>query len=197
MKKIISGLVTMAAVVASTSASSFPGNGAQVVNFKTYNYNPYGAFCDDSNICNFFSAWSYDDNSGPQAGVSVETYDLNLSQTVASISCSGLSFANAVSVNQGNGNTSIDATLDPSDTNNCQSYNVSASVTVNLVGQFDDVYHYSISGKSNSTYYGSNVKSNSKYDHWSEIFTGTTGLYTGSINGYADVWLSTDSQRVK
>ncbi|MGZ8194565.1 MAG: hypothetical protein ACXWTH_02960 [Methylosarcina sp.] len=185
MKKIIiSGMAALTAVLASSSAYSAPGGiGMQVSPFKEHSDFVYVVY-QDGEFVTFVDARSYDDSFGPNGWVTVGAYDYSSTQSTGFISCAGPAFANAVSVNKNSGDTSINATLDPSDTTNCSSYNVFASVTVDLAGQ-NDGWKISNQGTGKSTDNGTNYKYNFQAEDFSESFTGTNGFYTGTFGGTA------------
>lgn len=194
-KTIISGMVAMAAVVASSSVYSVPGgNGTQVSHYKNISDRVEGGIC-DGDICANFTAYTFDDSTGLQGTVLVDSYDSVTSESMF-ISCSGPAFANAVSVNKTKGTSSVYATLNPLDTS-CVSVNVSASITVDLTGQYDGYAKFSNHGNGNSIIDGVNYKYNFQGDTFTVISTGTTGLYTGTLPGQAETYRYTELTKVK
>ena len=153
--------------------------------------------CDVSNVCQYFAAQAYDDMNGvPQGSVYAETFDYNTSQDTY-ISCSGPAYAKVLSLIQGNGKSSINATLDPTSPD-CYSFYVYAPVTMDLAGQFDGNYRNSENGTGKQTYGGGvNYNYNFQNDDFSETFTGTNGFYSGTFTGYAYTQHYTNRQQVK
>lgn len=184
------------AVVASPLAYSTPVSGqrTQVTKFQGYSADAYGYFYDGYTDTSFF-AQAYDDLSGvPQGYVSVVMY----SPVYQYLSCYGPAYGKVVSVNQGNGNSSINATLDPTSPD-CYSYNVDVSqrYVVKLTGKYNGDYRNSQNGTGKQTYSGENYKYNSQYDGFDETFTGTNGFYSGTFTGSAETQHYTNRTRVK
>ena len=107
------------------AASPFQtGQGTVNTKFKS-TFNSAGGCSNNNTLTSCFSAYSYDDLSGvPQGSISVDTFSSDYS-SYSSIYCSGPAYAGIVSTNQGNGNTTVKATLNPSDPS-CSSYNWNA-----------------------------------------------------------------------
>ena len=185
-----------ATVVASPLTYSAPSHGTQVTKFLSFLESAYGYYDDGVGSYAVFQAVAYDDFSGQRQGwATVYGYDSNTSSDY-SIRCSGPAYANVVSVNKINGDSSINATLDPS-SGDCSNYNVSAPVTLNVAGKYDGNDRYSTNGTGKGTYYGANYKYNSQYDSFGETFTGTNGFYTGTFTGGAGTERRTERQKVK
>jgi hypothetical protein len=100
-------------------------------------------------------------------------------------------------VNQNNGGSRINATLDPSLSDCISSYNFGSAVTVDLVGKFDGNYRNSGSGTGKELSGGVNSKYNVKSDEFSETFTGTIGGYEGTFTGEVGTIRFSNRQRVK
>lgn len=147
-----------------------------------------------------FYASSYDDflTGSPQGSITVYSYSSSDFSNYSYISCNGPAYAGIVSTNQGNGNTSVKATLNLSDPS-CYTYNWNAeTVTVNLSGSYaDGGYRSSSSGKSTSYYNGTTYKSDYKFDYFEETFTGSITGYSGPWTGSASVSRYSNRQQVK
>lgn len=187
--------IVATALVASPLAYSAPSHGAQVTHFNSFNVNAYGCF-DNYPSYTCFYANAYDDFYSGQRQGDVAVYGYDVTYSYYDIRCSGPAYANVVSVNRGNGNSSINATLDPS-SDDCSNYNVSAPVTLNVAGKYDGNYRYSYNGTGKETYYGVNYKYNSQNDYFGETFIGTNGFYTGTFTGNAFIEHRTERQKVK
>jgi len=85
-------------------------------------------------------------------------------------------------VNQGTGNSSINATLDPASLD-CFPYNVSSPLTVTLSGKANGTGSSHDNGSGKSTYLGTSYKYNFQNDFFNETFTGTNGFATGTFDG--------------
>lgn len=199
----ISYLITVplmaAAIVASPLALSAPGHGAEITHFLSTSNSIYGIYAGDTQYAHVV-AQVFDDMSGVMQGrVFSEMYDSN-TENYSLIDCYGPAYANSVTLNKTNGNSNINATLDPSDSN-CYSENVNAPVTINLTGQYDG-YHYLQGNGTNKEMLNDSgqqliSKYNFKEDTFSETFTGTTGFYTGTLTGEATVGRNNDRKQLK
>src|SRR6476660_5610699 len=106
--RFIAALVLVAGLVAG-SLYSAPGLGAQVTQFLTRNDTVSGVSDDGTTS---FVASSYDGMNGVAQGELQVTHFDNITG-YSFIHCFGTAYANSVSVNSGNGNSSVNATLDP------------------------------------------------------------------------------------
>src|SRR5262249_48052486 len=143
-----------------------------------------------------FEASAYDDLNGVRQGfVFTERID---SYSDSFISCSGPAYGDVVSVNKITGETSINATLDPASAD-WYAFNVGSPVSVNLRGQFDGTGQNSQSGTGKITVDGgtSYTKYNYQADEFSEIFTGSSGLASGSFAGSVHTEHRTNLTHVK
>jgi hypothetical protein len=203
-KEICSLLVYVIAATLITSPLAFAApfqadQGTVNTKFKTTSDSANG--CSNNNTsppC--FYARSYDDLSGvPQGEISVFTYLSD--NSYSSIYCSGTAYAGIVSTNPGNGNTTVKATLNPSDPS-CSSSNWNAGpVTVNLSGTYvNGGYRSSNIGKSTEhDSNGATYSYDSKDDSFDDTFTGSIiGFgFTAPIRGYADAARYSNRQQVK
>ena len=190
---LLAASIIAAVVVASPLVSRAQNPGTQVTHFRSTSDWAYGSIY-TGNIATIFYVNAYDDNNGvPQGYVDVSQYDYNTA-TNKYINCSGTAYANAVSVNQGTGKSSINATLDPA-SSDCYFYNVSSPLTVNLSGQYNGNYSSHNKGNGHSTYLGTSYKYNSQSDYFSETFTGTNGFATGTFDGSASTEHRTQLQK--
>jgi hypothetical protein len=180
------------------AASPFQaGQGTVNTKFKTTSDSASG--CSNNNTStSCFYASSYDDLSGvPQGYIGVYSYSSDYS-SYSSIYCSGPTYAGIVSTNQANGNTTVKATLNPSDPS-CNTYNWNAGpVTVNLSGTYKDGgSRYSSNGKSTEYYNGTTYKYDNKYDTFEVIFTGSITGFTTPFTGNASASRNSNRQQVK
>jgi len=190
---LLAASIIATVVVASPLVSSAQNPGTQVTHFRSTSDAANG-FVYTGSVTTGFYANAYDDNNGvPQGYVAVDRYDYNTA-TYSYITCSGTAYANVVSVNQGNGNSSINATLAPASPD-CYSYNVSSPLTVNLSGQYNSNYSSHNNGSGKSTYLGTSYKYNTQSDYFSETFTGTNGFATGTFDGSASTEHRTQLQK--
>lgn len=184
--------IMVAAMLASPLAYSAQGHGAQVTRFKSYNDSAFG--CSSGTYYSCFNTYAYDDYSGQRwSYIEVSGYD---GSGYYDIWCEGPTNADVISLNQGNGDSSVNATLDPSSAN-CSNYNVYTPVTLNVTGQYDGNYRYSNNGTSKEIDYGTNRKYNFQSDFFQETFAGTNGFYTGTFSGGASTEHRTQLTKVK
>jgi hypothetical protein len=164
-----------------------PWLGTQVTQFLTRN-DAVAGYSDDGTTS--FFASSYDDMNGVAQG-ELQVLHFDNITGFSAIYCFGPAYANRVSVDQGNGNSSVKATLDPAAPGCSASPNVSAPVTIAVTGRPNGKSQTSTNGKTISTSNdGTSVTSftiNYTNDTFTESFTGTVGSSSGpfSNNGYA------------
>lgn len=145
-----------------------------------------------------FTANTYDNLDGVLQGfIAIDTYSSDYSE-YSLIACSGPAYANIVSVNQANGNTSVKATLNPSDPS-CYTYNWKAgTVTVNLSGIYTDGGNRSSNtGQSAGYYNGRTYKYNYRTDSFDETFTGSITGFTTPFIGSASTSRTSNFEQVK
>jgi hypothetical protein len=177
--------MAVAGVLVAPTAYSAPGGEGGVTHFLTRSASVSG-YAQDGNIYYYFGGQSYDDLHGVAQGyVYSERYDTN-NGTNSYINCSGPAYANAVSVS-GGGRSTVDATLDPANTNDCYSWNVPEKIMITVDGQADGNYANSNNGNGKTTAGGITHKYNSKYDEWSETFSAHNGFYQGTFAGGASI----------
>jgi hypothetical protein len=141
-----------------------------------------------------FTAKSYTDVDGSRAGfVSID----GNGAVFQFINCTGPEFADAVTMNPSTGAVTVNATVDPSNPN-CFAFNVSGpALTLRFSGQPDGNERVSESGAGTRQNFSEIVKFNFQSDAFSELFTGTTGLYTGAFTGRATSSRSNERTRTK
>lgn len=141
-----------------------------------------------------FTAKSYTEADGSRAGfISID----GNGAVFQFINCTGPEFADAVTMNQSTGVVTVNATVDPSNPN-CLAFNVSGpALTLRFSGRPDGNERVSESGAGTRQNFGEIVKFNLQSDAFSEVFTGTTGLYTGAFAGRATSVRSTERARTK
>jgi hypothetical protein len=114
------------------------------------------------------------------------------------IACSGTAYAGIVSVNPGNGNTIVKATLNPSDPS-CLSRNWNVgTITVNLSGRYTDGgFRSSSDSKTTNFSNGTTFRFNNTSDAFEETFTGSITGFSGLWVGSASASRNTNRQQVK
>jgi hypothetical protein len=129
-----------------------------------------------------FQAKSYVDFDGSRAGfVYVDSF--SFASGFQFVTCTGPEFANVVSMNQSTGSVTVNGTLDLANPN-CYAVNYSgAALTLQLSGQPDGSYRNSQGGTGTETINGTVAKYNFQSDEFGEVFTGSTGMYTGTFTG--------------
>jgi hypothetical protein len=141
-----------------------------------------------------FTAKSYTEADGSRAGYIFIDGNGAVFQY---ITCTGPEFANAVTMNQSTGIVTVNATVDPSNPN-CFAFNLSGpALTLKFSGRPDGNQRLSESGAGTQQNFGEIVKFNFQSDTFSELFTGTTGLYTGAFTGTATSVHRTDRTKTK
>jgi hypothetical protein len=176
------------------SLYSVPGNGTEVTQFLTRIDRAAGSTVVGT-ISTDFTANTYDDLKGvAQGDVTITSIDY-AAGTFSFISCSGPAYA-SVSVDANNGDSSVNATLDPASPSCPNKFNVFAPVTISVTGQFNGMDQDSQTGTDKSTSNGTSFKSNIKMDAFSETFTGTVGVASGPFSGNASTTRRNDRTRV-
>jgi hypothetical protein len=149
--------------------------------------------CNSTGMC--INASTYDglDDLVPSE---VESH-VSVSNGLKSIACYGSAYVNAISVNPVNGNTSIQATLDPLDPS-CSNYNWdSGTVTINLSGSYPEGgYRNSADSKSTIFSNGTTHKLNYKSDLFQQTFTGFITGFNGPWSGEAGTYRNIDRELV-
>lgn len=197
----LSAYVIAATLITSPLAFAAPFQANQgTVNTKFRSTSDYASGCSsNSTPTSCFYASAYDDyfTGEPVGDITVYSYSSDYSN-YSQISCYGPAYAGIVSVNQGNGNARVKATLNPSDPS-CYAYNWNAgTVTVNLSGSYTNGgYRSSSSGKSTSYYNGTTYRYNSQYDSLEETFTGSITGFNGPWTGSASASRYTNREQVK
>ncbi|MDZ8227830.1 hypothetical protein [Nostoc sp. ChiVER01] len=203
-KEICSLLVYVIAATLITSPLAFAASpfqaGQGTVNTKFKSTADYASGCTNHNNTptSCLNANSYDDLNGVSQGyINVSIYSSDYSYS--SISCSGTAYAGIVSINPINGNTTVKATLNPSDPS-CSNENWNAGpVTVDLSGTYtNDGNRYSSSGKVTQYFSGGTTyKSDSKEDSFQETFTGSITGFTTPFTGEVSAYRNTRREQVK
>lgn len=141
-----------------------------------------------------FTAKSYTDADGSRAGfVSIDGFGT----AFQFINCTGPEFADAVTMNQSTGVVTVNALVDPQNPN-CFGFNVEGpALTLRFSGRPDGNERVAESGAGTRQNFGEIVKFNFQSDTFSEVFTGTTGLYTGAFTGRATSVRSSERTRIK
>jgi hypothetical protein len=141
-----------------------------------------------------FTAKSYTEVDGSRAGsISIDGYGA----VFQFINCTGPEFANAVTMNQSTGIVTVNAMVDPQNPN-CFAFNASGpALTLKFSGRPDGNERVSESGAGTRQNFSEIVKFNFQSDTFSELFTGSTGLYTGAFTGRATSVRSTERTKTK
>jgi hypothetical protein len=141
-----------------------------------------------------FIAKSYTDADGSRAGFVSIDGDGAVFQF---INCTGPEFADAVTVNQSTGVVTVNAMVDPQSPN-CFAFYVSGpTLTLRFSGRPDGNERAAESGAGRRQNFGEIVKFNFQSDVFSEVFTGTTGLYIGAFTGRATSVRRSERTRIK
>lgn len=184
-------------------AYSVPGGDSQMMQTMrvapyrtTYDYADGYVYVGDIDRSYYFGASSWGDKDGPFEGsVYVARYDPNTS-IYDEIYCYGPEYADALFVDPTNGNATVNATLDPSDSN-CSSTNVLEPMILDISGQADGYYSGSSAGVDTSRYPDATYSYLRKVDDYSEAFSGSNGFYDGSFSGYVSSSRYRNWQKVK
>jgi hypothetical protein len=141
-----------------------------------------------------FTAKSYTDFDGSRAGfISIDGFG----GMFQFINCTGPEFADAVTMNPSTGAVSVNAMVDPSNPN-CFAFNFDGpALTLRVSGQPDGNERVSESGAGTRQNFSEIIKFNFQLDAFSQVFSGTTGLYTGVFTGRATSVRSTERTRIK
>ena len=172
-------LVSVALSASSTAFSAPPLGGSPVTKYDTTRDHAQGSVC-ISGACSGFFAETKDAN-GVLTGT-VEAYYL-AGPTLTFLYCEGPEYANIVSVNPGNGATTVNATLDPSAPGCTGTYG--ATLRVSFTGTPDGSYSSTNSGDGKSEVPGLTQTYRFYGAVFSEAFTGTNGFITGVMPGTA------------
>jgi hypothetical protein len=145
-----------------------------------------------SGACSGFTAEAKDAN-----GVLTGTVGAHylVGPTLTFLYCEGPEYANIISVNPGNGATTVNATLDPS-APSCTG-NYGATLHVRVTGTPDGGYSSTDSGDGKSEVLGSTHRYRFYGVAFSETFTGTNGFITGVMPGTVLSNRNTDITKVK
>lgn len=101
------------------------------------------------------------------------------------IQCNGPEFADAVSINQSTGAVTVKALLDPANPS-CYAFGYEGpALTLNFTGTADGNTRKSESGTGTERLFATVTKYNFQSDTFGQVFSGTTGLYTGVFTGNA------------
>lgn len=184
-------LASVALGASSTAFSAPPLGGSPVTKFGTTTDYAQGSVC-VSGACSGFAAETKDAN-GVLTGT-VEAYYL-AGPALTFLYCQGPEYANVVSVNPGNGATTVNATLDPS-APGCTG-NYGATLHVSFTGTPDGSYSSTNSGDGKSEVPGLTQTYRFYGAVFSEAFTGTNGFMTGVMPGTALSNRITDITKVK
>ena len=180
---------------ASLSAYGAPGGGMQNGNFRSIN-DLVSGIANTANGPTGFYAKAYDDSSGVALGeISVWWDNLNTG-TFTLIQCTGPAWAHVISVNPGSGSVNINATLNPGDLS-CGGF-VGTPLVVNLSGLANGSVHQSDSGSGKAELQGDGVYMYTfQVDYFSDTFTGTNGIFSGTFDGSASASRNNNRQKVQ
>ncbi|MGK6310017.1 hypothetical protein [Variovorax sp. DT-64] len=184
-------LLSIALGASSTAFSAPPLGGSPVTKHHTTRDYAQGAVC-VSGACSGFIAETKDAN-GVLTGT-VEAYYL-AGPTLTYLHCEGPEYANILSINPGNGATTVNATLDPSAPGCTGTYG--ATLHLSFTGTPDGTYSSTTSGDGKSEVPGSTHRYRFNEHVFSEAFTGTNGFITGVMPGTALSHRITNITKVK
>lgn len=187
----------IAAAIVAVPASGAPGRGMQVARFFTYFDDARGFVWGDSLLLWFFAQRSDDIYSGPYGYVEADAYDLNTGVWSA-IVCGGPAYANALSVSPTNGDTSVNATLDPASPDCWDLYgNITSPITMALSGRADGSYHDSRHGNGSTQSGTEKYRYNTTHEQFGEIFDGSNGFAFATFSGASVTERNIQLQQVK
>jgi hypothetical protein len=168
----------------------------QITQSRTFYNSAFASLCNDQHMCVQLDSLSFDDDSGALQGyVSVIFYN-DVSGAYSQITCSGTGYGKSTSLNAGNGNTTVSATLDPS-AQGCTSTNISAPITVNIFGQPNGLQSQTATGVSTFVDPSGTFKQNFTSNLYIETFSGAIGSLSGPFPGTSVANRSTTRQRLK
>jgi hypothetical protein len=173
------GCIIAVTLATAPLARAMPGNGAQTEPFK-YSYDVVSINHSFDNGFLSLNA-SVSDNATGYVGYYRQSCDPVTGCSYVGVTCSGPSFAQALSINPGNGNLTLNAVIDPASPE-CSSWGAPFEpMVLDITGRFDGVYHNSQHGTgtsiSNDPYSGTRERSSysSQSDMFSEAISGTVG----------------------
>jgi hypothetical protein len=176
---------------ASVSAFGAPLGDQPVTRYREVLDYAQGSSC-SSGACSGFSAQRNDGNGVLSGAVSSYFFT---GTTLFVINCEGPEYADSVSVNRGNGATTVNATLDPS-APSCTG-NYGSTLQLSVTGAPDGSYNSTVSGSGKTEVPGSIER----FDHTDVTFiesvTGTNGFISGVIPGSAISKRNTNTTKPK
>jgi hypothetical protein len=161
-----------------------PLNGQEtppVTHLRTTYSSASGEISGETFFAHFNAQVGYD--FGLWGSLDASMYDYS-TDTYQYISCFGPAYANILSVNRINGDTTINATLDPS-SSDCSAVNVSAPIVIQLVGKGRDQATKIGTGRFTEETSGVTYKYSFQSSEFYETFAGTNGFYLGTFTGGA------------
>jgi hypothetical protein len=184
------------------SLYSAGGNGTDVTHFLSRSDMVSGSkFVGTKNTS--FTAGTFDDLKGVGQGhAEVSSNDFGTG-TFDFISCSGPAYANIVSVNKNNGDSSLNVTLDPLAPGCFATPSVTAPVTIAITGLFNGLHQTSNNGGTSTTtiFNGTSLvsfKGTLSGDFFSETFMGVIGsIASGPFDGNASTSRNNNLTQVK
>ncbi|KWT96957.1 MULTISPECIES: hypothetical protein [unclassified Variovorax] len=179
------------AIGAAPVASGAPSD---VTKLRRTQLQAQGGSCDAAGNCSEFSVWIYEDLEGVTQGVVSSSYRTP-STTLSYVTCRGPAYANAASLNPGNGRITLSATLNPSSAD-CSSFNAS-TVVINLTGNPDGTVHTMTEGTSRTELPSLKESYSFRTEMFGESFVGTNGYTTGSFGGWAEAMRTSESTKAK
>ena len=184
-------LISIALGASSTAFSAPPFGGSPVTKYDSTRDYAAGTVC-VSGACSGFTAEKKDAN-GELTGTVGAHYLVGGILTF--LYCEGPEYANIISVNPGNGATTVNATLDPS-APGCTG-NYGATLHLSVTGTPDGSYSSTESGDGKSEVPGSTHRYRFYGAAFGETFTGTNGFIVGVMPGTALSNRNTDITKVK
>ena len=186
--RYLAACMSAAALVASPSAFSDPGNGRSVARTWEDSDVVGGGFCDATGtLCGFFAALASiprDTGEPPFGQYFVQAFDEV--GNIVIIFCTGPEYAQTVSVNPQTGESSVNATLDPS-APSCVGSMTGPAFTISLSGTAAKGTYNSSSSAASRFEDGKLVgRAQSKQiDYPVTTLTGSIGFLSGTFNGAA------------
>lgn len=174
----------LAVCVLATAAMSALGDEVNV--FRSRSDQVAGQTCTSSGVCVQFRAAIFDDPAGNAMGAVMGlVYDPYTPPNLHIINCQGPDYANVMSLNAANGNTTLKVTLQPLGPG-CSGVNFTEPFTIDVNGGADGNVHISNDGYFTQEFYGSVMRGRRRNDFFTNWYQGTVGPYSGPLTGTSD-----------
>jgi hypothetical protein len=191
-KQILLACSVAAVLVTSPSAYSGPGNGTTPTQYKTLYQSVFGSWSDGS-VSQSFVVQAWDNVNGvPESSASSSLYNF-LTDEFSYIECNGI--AVTVSVHAATGESSAQATLDPTDPN-CSAFGFVGPIVIDVIGSATDEFRASETSHGQINFSGVITRTSYVNNSFSANLTGTVGDNSGPWSGFANNGRNTRRERV-